>query len=100
MTGLSTTGSISFGIAFVAGRKRVPNPAAGNTAFLITGSLQLADCSEFAVGMIYFFTFTMRVLILSTRGIFITSTLFSQSADTFEVSVSAGRTTEREKDPQ
>jgi hypothetical protein len=29
---LSTTGSISFGIAFVAGRNRVPNPATGSTA--------------------------------------------------------------------
>src|SRR5215212_8733857 len=33
MTGLSTSGSISFGWAFVAGRKRVPQPAAGKTAF-------------------------------------------------------------------
>src|SRR5215472_10654910 len=32
MTGLSTTGIISFGITFVAGRKRVPSPAAGKTA--------------------------------------------------------------------
>src|SRR5215467_2268520 len=32
MIGLSTMGSISFGCALVAGRKRVPNPAAGNTA--------------------------------------------------------------------
>jgi hypothetical protein len=32
MIGLSTTGSISFGCALVAGKKRVPNPAAGNTA--------------------------------------------------------------------
>src|SRR6187397_2535302 len=32
MIGLSTSGSISFGIALVAGRKRVPSPAAGNTA--------------------------------------------------------------------
>ena len=30
--GLSTRGSISLGWAFVAGRKRVPRPAAGNTA--------------------------------------------------------------------
>src|SRR5206468_7950694 len=30
--GLSTTGSISFGLALVAGRKRVPRPATGNTA--------------------------------------------------------------------
>src|SRR6266849_1597322 len=31
-TGLSTMGSISFGTAFDAGRKRVPRPAAGITA--------------------------------------------------------------------
>src|SRR5437867_7531136 len=30
--GLSTRGSISFGCAFVAGRNRVPRPAAGKTA--------------------------------------------------------------------
>src|SRR5579862_1456241 len=33
MIGLSTSGSISFGCALVAGRNRVPRPAAGNTAF-------------------------------------------------------------------
>src|ERR1035438_1846805 len=32
MIGLSTMGSISFGCALVAGRKRVPSPAAGKTA--------------------------------------------------------------------
>ena len=32
MVGLSTRGSISFGCALVAGRKRVPRPAAGKTA--------------------------------------------------------------------
>src|ERR1051325_8616028 len=32
-TGLSTTGSISLGTALVAGRKRVPMPATGKTAF-------------------------------------------------------------------
>ena len=34
IAGLSTTGSISFGCALVAGRNRVPSPAAGMTAFL------------------------------------------------------------------
>ena len=29
MVGLSTIGNISFGCDFVAGKKRVPNPAAG-----------------------------------------------------------------------
>ena len=33
MIGLSTSGSISLGCALVAGRKRVPHPAAGKTAF-------------------------------------------------------------------
>jgi hypothetical protein len=33
MSGLSTIGSISFGMAFVAGKKRVPRPATGNMAF-------------------------------------------------------------------
>src|SRR3954454_14809427 len=41
MAGLSTTGSISFGVALVAGRKRVPSPAAGITA-LVTGALMSA----------------------------------------------------------
>ena len=36
MAGVSTTGSISLGVAFVAGRNRVPRPAAGTTA-LVTG---------------------------------------------------------------
>jgi hypothetical protein len=35
MSGLSTTGNISLGIALVAGKKRVPKPATGKTAFLI-----------------------------------------------------------------
>src|SRR5437868_5443853 len=35
ISGLSTTGNISFGLALVAGRNRVPRPATGNTAFLI-----------------------------------------------------------------
>src|SRR5687768_11677389 len=34
IAGLSTTGSISFGCAFVAGRNRVPRPAAGMTALV------------------------------------------------------------------
>ena len=36
IAGRSTTGSISFGCALVAGRNRVPNPAAGTTAFAHT----------------------------------------------------------------
>jgi hypothetical protein len=43
MIGLSTSGSISFGCAFVAGRNRVPNPAAGKTALLILVILRPPD---------------------------------------------------------
>src|SRR5439155_23033920 len=35
IVGMSTIGSISLGIALVAGRKRVPSPAAGMTALRI-----------------------------------------------------------------
>src|SRR3989344_9682306 len=35
MIGLSTIGSISFGCALVAGKKRVPSPATGMMTFLI-----------------------------------------------------------------
>src|ERR1700741_363831 len=35
ISGLSTMGSISFGCALVAGRKRLPKPATGNTALVI-----------------------------------------------------------------
>jgi len=35
ISGLSTMGSISFGVALVTGRKRVPRPATGNTAVLM-----------------------------------------------------------------
>src|SRR5262245_28345765 len=35
ISGRSTTGSISFGMALVAGRKRVPRPATGNTVLRI-----------------------------------------------------------------
>src|SRR6476659_10136416 len=42
IAGLSTTGSISLGVALVAGRNRVPSPATGTTA-LVTG--RTAVCS-------------------------------------------------------
>ena len=41
MTGLSTSTSISFGSTFVAGRNRVPRPAAGKTAFRIVRSMRV-----------------------------------------------------------
>src|ERR1019366_5950550 len=36
MSGLSTTGNISLGLALVAGKNRVPSPATGKTALVIT----------------------------------------------------------------
>src|SRR5215469_15509700 len=53
MIGLSTTGSISLGWALVAGRKRVPRPAAGNTAlrtFMVMGALVVRG-SSWVVGL-------------------------------------------------
>src|ERR671936_81686 len=46
MAGLSATGSISFGCALVAGRNRVPRPAAGVTAF-VPGTRALLRTSLF-----------------------------------------------------
>src|ERR1700722_20280256 len=40
MRGLSTRGSISFGWALVAGRNRVPSPAAGKTALRTLGIIR------------------------------------------------------------
>src|SRR5579864_8601488 len=42
MMGLSTSGSISFGCALVAGRKRVPSPAAGNTALRTLAGISIS----------------------------------------------------------
>jgi hypothetical protein len=39
---LSTTGSISFGWAFVAGRNLIPRPAAGITTFIQEKNGQMA----------------------------------------------------------
>jgi hypothetical protein len=38
MSGLSIIGNSSLGIAFVAGKNLVPNPATGKTAFRIFGT--------------------------------------------------------------
>ena len=55
MSGLSTIGSISFGLALVTGRNRVPRPATGNTAgfygFMWHREI-IADFPEHAVGRI------------------------------------------------
>src|SRR5260221_685890 len=41
ISGLSTIGSISFGLALVAGRKRLPRPATGKTALVIFFCIRL-----------------------------------------------------------
>src|SRR5688572_30022384 len=46
ISGLSTIGSISLGEALVAGRKRVPSPATGNTALVIFAELMGSLCAE------------------------------------------------------
>src|SRR4051812_34652635 len=46
MVGMSTIGSISFGIAFVAGRNRVPSPAAGMTALRMLTPARSVDAAE------------------------------------------------------
>src|SRR6478672_7865805 len=51
MIGLSTSGSISLGCALVAGRKRVPQPAAGKTAFRTRK--RTSSCVCWAVPAVY-----------------------------------------------
>src|SRR6266436_8482030 len=48
--GLRATGSISFGCDLVAGRRRVPTPATGTIALLITSRLYLMEGKEKANG--------------------------------------------------
>src|SRR5574339_461885 len=47
MSGLSTIGSISWGLALVTGRKRLPKPATGNTAFLSFAGMELEILQHF-----------------------------------------------------
>src|SRR5438270_11864409 len=57
MMGLSTSGSISLGCALVAGRKRVPRPAAGKTAFrtlfIFRSACDIVRCRKRAVEVIH-----------------------------------------------
>src|SRR5437764_4346857 len=46
MRGLSTTGIISFGLALVTGRNRLPKPATGKTAFLSFGIAAPQDLAQ------------------------------------------------------
>src|SRR5271156_2614800 len=65
MMGLSTSGSISLGWALVAGRKRVPRPAAGNTALrtfmgmeTVVGRRSLVvGCATSVAGLLYLLRF-------------------------------------------
>src|SRR5690606_4605955 len=52
IVGLSTIGSISFAIAFVAGKNRVPNPAAGMIAFLTFFISFLLSSNKFYLSVI------------------------------------------------
>src|ERR1700676_2285970 len=52
MRGLSTSGSISLGCALVAGRNRVPSPAAGKTALRTFGIMGLVSRSSFIVSLL------------------------------------------------
>src|SRR5207253_395747 len=45
-SGLSTTGIISFGLALVTGRNRLPKPATGKTAFLSFGIAAPQDLAQ------------------------------------------------------
>src|SRR5260221_12777193 len=47
ISGLSTLGSISFGLALVAGRNRLPMPATGNTALVIFFGIGLLFLQQF-----------------------------------------------------
>src|SRR5688572_4585630 len=51
MIGLSTSGSISLGWALVAGRNRVPHPAAGKTA--LRTRIEPRNAADWAVGEVY-----------------------------------------------
>src|SRR3990172_13113414 len=44
MSGLSTIGIISFGLALVAGRNRLPMPATGNTALVMFRVAVMISC--------------------------------------------------------
>jgi glycopeptide antibiotics resistance protein len=61
MAGASTTGSISFGIALVAGKKRVPKPAAGITALR-------TDFPNVFMDELYKLTRKMRNFVLKISG--------------------------------
>jgi hypothetical protein len=50
ISGLSTMGSISFGLALVAGRKRVPRPATGKTAVSIGRRFVMRDSVKLGSG--------------------------------------------------
>ena len=52
MIGLSTSGSISLGCALVAGRNRVPSPAAGKTGFAHDSRVSVADLKQASVDRI------------------------------------------------
>src|SRR5271170_1805854 len=67
MRGLSTSGNISLGCALVAGRNRVPRPAAGNTALrtfaIIALILAASNCDNRSmrkIGVVFAFAILCR----------------------------------------
>src|SRR5471032_3123996 len=66
MMGLSTMGSISFGWALVAGRKRVPSPAAGKTAFRTLAGIDFSLALQrlLATVQLYLYSRLCYVLVL------------------------------------
>src|SRR5476649_2688560 len=69
MMGLSTMGSISLGWALVAGRKRVPSPAAGKTAFRTLAGIDfsLALPRLLATVELYLYSRLCYVLVLGKK---------------------------------
>src|SRR5277367_3402105 len=74
ISGLSTTFNISFGWALVAGRNRVPSPAAGNTALrtLRTGTAGCDGICDVGVviveSLLGWSEFSFRPFFRETRG--------------------------------
>src|SRR5262245_8273026 len=85
MLGVSTSGSISFGTAFVAGKNRVPSPATGNTALrtlFVIGPPFYARFHPIPVGrdVLVLVVVVVVVLVLAVPASFIAYTVLKISA--------------------
>ena len=90
MIGLSTSGSISFGCALVAGRKRVPRPAAGNTA-LRTRDVTSGIVAEDVLGARIYNAVAASEAACSIRPSFATTSRRSAPASATAVSIPTRR---------